>query len=274
VSNHLARLRERRQVTAERRGRNVFYQLAEVPPQPPAGSAGEVSEVLPTTLAEFWEAIHTGQEDTAYRVVQRAFSKGVSWQTLYLQVFAPALARIGDLWESGELSVADEHLATGMVLRLMHRISVSAPGWLTVASPSALVGCVEGEAHTLGGQMVADFLTAQGWWVRFLNGSLPVEEWLDAVQRRLPDAIVLCITHEDREAALRETVERLLRWRGEQPLPLLVAGGRFFETPREIPGLDLAGTDIAVITEEMRARVNAVRTIPLPPAPQLPSTGQ
>jgi hypothetical protein len=101
-----------------------------------------------------------------------------------------------------------------------------------------------------------------------------VEEWLGAVQRRLPDAIVLCITHEDREAALRETVERLARWRGEQPLPLLVAGGRYFETPREVPGLDLCGTDIEVITEQMRARVNEVRTIPLPPAPQLPATQQ
>lgn len=266
VSNHLARLRERHRVVAERRGRQVFYRLAgEAKEQPAVGR--DVQAVLQSTLVEFWEAVHSGKEEDASRVVQQALSSGVQWQTLYLQVFAPSLARVGELWENGEISVADEHLFTGMVLRLMHRLSVGFPGWLTVASPTALVGCVEGEQHTLGGQMVSDFLTAQGWWVQFLNGSLPVEEWLQAVRSRLPEAIVICVTREEHERALRETVERLARWRGEQPLPLLVAGGRFFEAPRVIPGLDLSGTDILVITEEMRARVNALRGAPTPPPP-------
>lgn len=266
VSNHLARLRERHRVVAERRGRQVFYRLIRDADEQPK-AVGDIQTVLEKTMIGFWEAVHSGKEDEASKVVQQALSEGVSWQRLYLEVFAPVLARIGDLWETGTISVADEHLFTGTVLRLMHRLSVGLPGWLSVASPTALVGCVEGEQHTLGGQMVSDFLTAQGWWVQFLNGSLPAEEWLGAVHRRLPQAVVICITREEHDPALRDTVERLSRWRGEQPLPLLVAGGRFFETPREIPGLDLSGTDIPTITEQMRTRVDALRTAQSPPAP-------
>lgn len=263
VSNHLARLKERGLVISARQGRQMFYRLAtaglanfvllhpDVEPEP----TSEIQEIA----VQFLEAILTLREEEAVRVADAALAGGVGWKELYLKVFVPALERVGDLWEDGQLSVATEHLITGVVLRLLHRLSLNLPVAPDPGAPSALVGCVEGELHTMGGRMVADFLLAQGWRVWYLNGFLPMEHLLEAVRRHLPDAIVLCISTADCEEALKQTVERLQRWRGEQPLPLLVAGGRYFTMGDPGLGLDLWGTDIAAVTEEMHRAITAIR---------------
>jgi methanogenic corrinoid protein MtbC1 len=262
VSNHLARLRDRGLVTSRREGRQVFYQLATaglahfVAGQ---GAAAAAAQDFTRLAEEFLRAVLTLREEEAARVVDAALSEGAPWRDLYLRVFAPTLQRVGERWEAGELSVATEHLITGIILRLLHRLSLNLPAAPEASAPSALVACVEGEMHTLGGRMVADFLLAQGWRVWYLNGYLPQEHLLEAVRRHLPDSIVLCVSTDEQEQNLRATVERLVRWRGEQPLPLLVAGGRYFAAPREIAGVDVQGTDIEAVTEAMAEKVAAIR---------------
>src|SRR3954453_24156070 len=100
-----------------------------------------------------------------------------------------------------------------MVLRLVHRPSLTPPVSPAPDAPAAVVGCVEGELHTMGGRMVADFLIARGWRDWYLNGLLPLEHLMEAVARHLPQAVVLCLSSEDRGTALRLTVDRLRRWR-------------------------------------------------------------
>lgn len=263
VSNHLARLRCRGLVDSRREGRQVLYRLAsaglarlmlahERPESPPAGAVESVA-------ADFLEAALSMREEDAGRVVDVALASGVDWTELYLRVFEPALEEVGRRWERGELSVAAEHLITGIVLRLMHRVSLSLPLAPQPGAPSALVGCVEGELHIVGGRMAADFLLGQGWRVWYLNGNLPAEHLIEAVHRHLPDCVVLCITLAKHEEALRSTVERLLRWRGEQPLPLLVGGGRCFEELAPIEGLDLGGHDLPRIVADMQRRIEEIR---------------
>ena len=266
VSNHLARLRAQRMVECRRDGRRVIYRLGSaalgrlVLAQGAAVAQG-TPRLSPAAVAEqFVAAVLTMREEDATRVVDTAMAAGLGWKELYLRVFAPALVQVGDMWEREELSVADEHLITAIVHRLLHRLSLSLPVAPHTDAPTAVVACVEGELHTLGGRMVADFLLAQGWRVWYLNGSLPLEDLLDAVNRHLPDGVVLCISAVEHADSLARTVERLHRWRGEQPLPLIVAGGRYFATAPAAPDLDVSGTDIEQVSNEMARRIQAVKS--------------
>lgn len=264
VSNHLARLRERGLVRSHREGRQVIYEVTTASLAhfvlSQAGTEVEASASTAEVAREFLEAVLTLREEEAVRVVDAALAHGLGWKELYLEVFEPTLVRVGDLWEEGKLSVATEHLITGITLRLLHRLSMNLPVAPQPNAPSAIIGCVEGELHTMGGRMVADFLLAQGWRVWYLNGYLPLEHLMEAVRRHLPDAIVLCCSVEECAGSLQRTVERLHRWRGEQPLPLLVGGGRYFAAERPEAGLDIQGTDIEVVTGEMLHRIQAVRS--------------
>ncbi len=265
VSNHLGRLRERTLVTFQKEGRQVIYRIASAGLAHFVLSHGEGPTSPPQDLQElrreFLEALLTLREEEAARVVDAALASGVQWKDLYLQVFTPTLERVGELWERGELGVATEHLVTGIVLRLLHRLSLQLPSEPYPNAPTVLVGCVEGELHTLGGRMVADFLLAQGWRVWYLNGLLPLEHLMEAVNRHLPDVVALCVTTEAGGAALERTVERLQRWRGEQPLPLIAAGGRYFEAGEAPPGVDIWGTDVEKVTAALDQQVRRVRSL-------------
>lgn len=259
VSNHLARLRERGLVRSRRQGRQIIYEvttaslahfvLTQAAPEAPNGPP--IAEVA----REFLEAVLTFREEAAVRVADAALAGGLSWKDLYLFVFSPALVRVGELWEEGELSVGAEHLITGITMRLVHRLSMNLPVSPSEDAPSAVVGCVEGELHTLGGRMAADFLQAQGWRVWYLNGFLPLEHLMEAVQRHRPHAVVLCLSTAEREPELQRSIVRLRDWRGERPLPVLVGGGRYFDGRESVAGLDLQGTDIRMVTDTMEMRV-------------------
>ena len=263
VSNHLSRLRERGFVTSQRQGRQIHYRLASAGLAHFLASAGDwqpLEALHPESVAEeFLAALLTLQEELPARVVDKALADGMTWREMYLQVFSPALKRVGDMWERGELTVAAEHLISAVAQRLLHRLSLSLPIGPNSDAPTALVGCVEGELHTVGGRMAADFLVAQGWRAWYLNGLLPLEHLMEAVQRQQPDAVVLCISTAEHCVSLETTVQRLRAWRGNRSLPLLVAGGRYFYTEPAVPGLDLCGTDLEGVTAEMARRMEEAR---------------
>ena len=262
VSNHLARLRERGLVTSRRVGRQMLYRLV----NPTVGrlvvSYGVPAEPevrVQDVAGEFQAALLTLREEDAAAVVERGLAAGLRWTDLYLDVFTPALEEVGGRWERGKLGVDAEHIITGIVLRLMHRLSLSLPVAPGPDAFKAVIGCVPGELHSLGGRMLADLLLAQGWRVWYLNGNLPAAHLLEAVERERPDAVVLCITLERNEPGLHRLVRRLLRWRGAEPLPLIVAGGQFFDRSQPPAGLDLCGNDVRRVAAELNERVAGSR---------------
>ena len=68
------------------------------------------------------ERLVAGDEAGAWAVLEGAMSSGMSPEDLYLDMLVPALHSIGHRWSVGELTVADEHRASGVALRLVGRL--------------------------------------------------------------------------------------------------------------------------------------------------------
>jgi methanogenic corrinoid protein MtbC1 len=56
----------------------------------------------------FTDALRNGDETAAQGVVTEAQAAGVEPAEIYLQIFAPGMITIGELWEQNEISVAEE----------------------------------------------------------------------------------------------------------------------------------------------------------------------
>jgi DNA-binding transcriptional MerR regulator len=89
----------------------------------------------------------------------------------YDSVIAPALRRIGDLWQSGELSVASEHAASHIVSDLLStllRLATPPP-----PAPTVVLACFDEEQHELG--LLGFALHAASWGYRplFLGARVP-----------------------------------------------------------------------------------------------------
>jgi methanogenic corrinoid protein MtbC1 len=87
------------------------------------------------------------------------------------EVLQPLLFAVGDAWQDGQFSVAQEHLVSGAVrARLERRLTESrAP-----VHGRAVLACAPGEQHELGLLMLAVMLRAEGWDVAYLGPDSPV----------------------------------------------------------------------------------------------------
>lgn len=119
-----------------------------------------------------YSAIAEGEETRARHRLER-LAVGVTLIDLCEHVIAPALRRIGDDWEAGRVSIAQEHRASAICERLIAshaRQPAGRPrGTVVVATPP-------GERHGLPALMAALCLREDRWLVHHLATDLPVEE--------------------------------------------------------------------------------------------------
>ena len=176
-------------------------------------------------------AIARNDAQTAERVVVAAVDEGLPVRDAYLQVIQPALYEVGQRWERGELSVAQEHLATATVQALLAHLAgrlradrdAAAGDRAEAPVPGhAVVACTPGELHAVGARFVADFLEGDGWEVAMLGPSSPTGAVVDLVQTTRPALVALSTTLPANLGAARALLQELDKI---EPRPFLVAGG-------------------------------------------------
>jgi methanogenic corrinoid protein MtbC1 len=105
-------------------------------------------------------------------LVEQALSLS-TLQEAFFDVLAPALIDIGKRWQAGEITVAQEHLASSTVRAAMQRLLADARADVRGV---AVLACVPGEQHEMGLLMFAVLLRAEGWQVAYLGANTPVAD--------------------------------------------------------------------------------------------------
>jgi methanogenic corrinoid protein MtbC1 len=123
-----------------------------------------------------------------------------STEEAFLHVLSPALVEIGELWEAGEVSVAQEHLASGAVRTALQRLIADSRGKVR---GTAVLACAPGEWHEIGLLMVAVLLRAEGWQVAYLGPNTPVADAVALASELDASAILFSATRAEAATALR-----------------------------------------------------------------------
>ncbi|MFP3937369.1 MAG: B12-binding domain-containing protein [Phycisphaerae bacterium] len=157
----------------------------------------------------------------------------------YTHVVQPAMYRIGSLWETGEISVAQEHLATSLVSRVMAEL------YTRYFDPEkdkglGLVSACPGELHQVGSRMVADLLELDGWIVRFLGSDTPAEDLAGEVHERPSEVVGLSTATAFHLDGLRDTISLIRESAGYEQPKIMVGGLAFDPLPElaEVVGAD------------------------------------
>lgn len=157
--------------------------------------------VAPRTPAElrsaFVDAARDGDVDALGHLVDHALALA-SLEDAMTTVLAPALVAIGERWEAGELTVAQEHLASSTVRTALQTLLADARASVRGV---AVLACAPGERHEIGLMMLAVLLRSDGWQVAFLGADTPLDDAL-ALSAAI-GATVLCVS-----AATKETAQR------------------------------------------------------------------
>jgi MerR family transcriptional regulator, light-induced transcriptional regulator len=103
----------------------------------------------------------------------------------YLQIIQPSLYDVGLLWESGRVSVAEEHLATSIVGRIIASMYTRFRRG-KYSKGTAVLTAAPNEFHEVGSRMVADLLEMDGWNVIYLGVNTPEDDLIRFIKKTKP----------------------------------------------------------------------------------------
>lgn len=140
-------------------------------------------------IPPYLEQALRGASHEAARVALDLLDMGVPGGNVIGDLLAAAQQQVGDRWQTNELSVADEHLATGVAEVALHALAgtVTAPA----TSGFVVVACAEGDWHGIAAHMFAEQLRSRGFAVAFLGASTPADHVATFVARHRPDALAV-----------------------------------------------------------------------------------
>lgn len=206
VSNHLAKLRERGVLQAQKSGREVYYSFASEEVESIAEAAfDDRPEVegnydLHAESLAFAKAGVAGDESACLEIIEIAIRHRSSLIDIYELLIAPAMALVGSWYVSGNIDEAQEHLASEIALRSMSRV-VQAVGVVKKSHRVAVLGCAENGWHTIGLRMLGDLLKVNGWRTIFLGANVPHRAFVSMVVNHQPDLVLVsCISPDASES--------------------------------------------------------------------------
>jgi DNA-binding transcriptional MerR regulator len=144
----------------------------------PTTSSGD-GELSPSAArAELDAALASFDEAGAHAVFDSLLAR-MTLDAVLRDVVVPYLHDLGDAWERGDVSVAQEHFASSV---LRGRLLGLARGWGRGLGPRAVLACAPGEQHDLGLIAFGLALRARGWRIAYLGADTPLESVADAAR--------------------------------------------------------------------------------------------
>jgi MerR family transcriptional regulator, light-induced transcriptional regulator len=186
--------------------------------------------------AELGAALEAFDEPAAQAVLDKLLAVA-TLDALLSEVVVPYLHDVGDRWQRGDLSIAQEHFASNV---LRGRLLGMARGWGRGEGPRALLACPAGERHDLGLIVFGLALRERGWRIHYLGPDSPVESVAEAAQRTAPAVVVL-------SAVRPEPLEQLANLAARHRVVIAGAGA----ASARVRGVERLTTDPVTAAEQL-----------------------
>ncbi len=173
----------------------------------------------------YLDMLLAGDRRTASKMILQAAEDGTDVKDIYLHVFQPSQREIGRLWQTNQISVAQEHFCTAATQLIMSQLY---PYIFTGEHKNRrlVACCVGGELHEIGARMVADFFEMSGWDTYFLGANTPSESILRTVIERQAHILAISTTmtfHVSKAAQIITTMKESTQFKTQ----ILVGGYPF-----------------------------------------------
>ncbi|WP_437961218.1 B12-binding domain-containing protein [Sorangium sp. So ce119] len=160
-----------------------------------AGHVDHASFVQPdaplgTLACGYLDALLQGDRGRALRLIREAVEASTPIKDIYAHVFQPCQYEIGRLWQTHQISIAEEHYCTAVTQAIVSQLyplvfNADRAGRRLVATS------VDGNLHEVGARFVADFFEMEGWDTFYLGASTPAQDVIDVVVRRQADVLAV-----------------------------------------------------------------------------------
>jgi DNA-binding transcriptional MerR regulator len=183
--------------------------------EPAPGTVSASATILDEEAGNLALSLDRLDEQAANTALDRLFS-AYTVEMVLQDVVLPYLHRLGERWEAGEISVAQEHFASNL---LRGRLLGLAQGWGQGQGPGAVLACLPGEHHELGLLAFGVALRRRGWRITYLGTDSPIGAVADIARSVLPAVVVLLSMNPDNFLDHARQIEQLAN-----QFPVVIAG--------------------------------------------------
>lgn len=151
------------------------------------------AQITESIYSSYMDQLRQGNRNGCRSLVEDLIKDDYDIHSIYLDLFQAALYEIGCLWESNQISVAVEHLASAItdeLLNLLYPIIFNEEH----IGKSAIITCIPNELHQIGARIVTDIFELNGWDGYFLGANTPVNDLLQMVDEKKPDILGLSMS--------------------------------------------------------------------------------
>jgi methanogenic corrinoid protein MtbC1 len=195
------------------------WSLAQQPP--PSVTVG--NERWGEMREQLLQLLLAGETRACLELVDQATLDITHVNELFHEVMQPVLYEVGRRWETRRISVAQEHLASAVVGRLLAQLYRSFPS--TEATRGvAVVTAAPNEFHEIGPRMVADLLELDGWETDFVGANTPTEELLGLLVERKPRMLLVSVTIAFNLEKVAQMIEMIRSTPSLDSLKVMVGG--------------------------------------------------
>lgn len=190
------------------------------------------SHVSPRDVSDFAKLVLSLDENVAQGCIDAMRTRGISIETIYLDLLAPVARHLGELWEQDLCDFTEVTVGLGRLHRVLRELS-PAFGQSNERSPSGrriLLLPGPGEQHTFGLVMVAEFFRRAGWDVAggpWEAGADPVV----MVQREWFDVVGFSLANENHLSQLADCIGNVRKAALNPDIVIMVGGPAFTLNP-------------------------------------------
>lgn len=174
------------------------------------GSERSSPEPTPTEVREAFVAALLDFDDAAANAAFDRLLADFSVEAVLRDAVLPTLRELGERWERGETTVAQEHFASAVI---RGRLLGLARGWDRGIGPRVLLAAPSEEHHDLAMIAFGLALRQHGWRVTFLGADTPMATLVEAADALDPDVVVVAAAIPDRLVEIADDLTALARTR-------------------------------------------------------------
>lgn len=189
------------------------------------------TQSLTTEQAEARKLALDGDVDGLVSLVATHRLRGDSLATTFDHILAPAMADIGEGWAQGQISAAQEHIASNTVADMLARVRPLVERSARTERGRALVACLSGEQHDLAARMVALVLAAEGFRTSMLGANVPAGDLALMVAGHQPAILAVSASAASNPVSLKSDLALVASAAAASKVKLIVGGAGFGGLP-------------------------------------------
>lgn len=186
----------------------------------------QINNYLKPYRDQYVHYLLNGERHRANEIVQDLVAKKTPVEEIYMEIFHESQYEIGKMWQTNQISIAEEHFCTASTQLIMGQLYP-----LIFATPKndyVFVGtCVGGELHELGVRMISDFLELAGWNTYYLGANAPIPTIVETIVKEKADVIGISVTMTYHIEEARQLIERIQSDERCTKVKILVGGYPF-----------------------------------------------